>query len=116
MPRRLSYGLGALLFLVLLALIVWQGSFAGSFPDFAHDDPDQTFVFSGISILIFLLFVWLGFYFTRLLWKLWVERASNRPGSRIKTKLVAGAVLLSVMPVFFMVLWSVYVLNNSIDK
>ncbi len=116
MPRRLSYGLGALLFLVLLALIVWQGSFPGSFTSFAPGDPDQIFVFYGLSILIFLLFVWLGFYFTRLLWKLWVERASDRPGSRIKTKLVAGALLLSVMPVFFMVLWSVYVLNNSMSK
>ena len=115
MPRRLSYGLGALLFLVLLALIVWQGSFPGSF-NFTSDDPDQAFVFYGLSILIFLLFVWLGFYFTRLLWRLWIERASNRPGSRIKTKLVAGALLLSAMPVFFMVLWSVYVLNNSMSK
>ncbi|MDP9054723.1 MAG: ATP-binding protein [Acidobacteriota bacterium] len=115
MPRRLSYAFGALLFIALLALIVWQGSFPGSFT-LAPDDPDQTFVFYGLSILIFLLFVWLGFYFTRLLWKLWVERASDRPGSRIRTKLVAGALLLSVMPVFFMVLWSVYVLNNSMSK
>ena len=52
----------------------------------------------------------------RLLWKLWIERASNRPGSRIKTKLVAGALLLSAMPVFFMVMFSFSVLNNSIRK
>jgi two-component system, NtrC family, nitrogen regulation sensor histidine kinase NtrY len=115
MPRRLSYGLGALFFILSLALVVWQGSFPGSFFS-PSDDPDQTFVFSGISILIFLLFVWLGFMLVRLLWKLWIERASDRLGSRIKNKLVAGALLLSVMPVFFMVLFSVYVLNNSIGK
>src|SRR6185312_888694 len=110
------YGIGAILFVVSMVLIVWQVSFAGSFESFATGDPDQTVVFYGISILIFLLFVWLGFMLVRLLWKLWIERASNRPGSRIKTKLVAGALLLSAMPVFFMVMFSFSVLNNSIRK
>src|ERR1700761_4197116 len=108
MPKRLLYGFGAVLFIVSVTLIVWQGSFSGSFGKFAPDDPDQTFVFYGISILIFLLFVWLGFMLVRLIWKLWIERRSDRLGSRIKTKLVVGALLLSVMPVFFMVLFSVY--------
>ncbi len=54
--------------------------------------------------------------FVRLIWKIWIERASDRLGSRIKTKLVAGALMLSVMPVFFMVFFSVYVLNNSMGK
>jgi two-component system, NtrC family, nitrogen regulation sensor histidine kinase NtrY len=116
MPRRLTYGIGAILFIVSVTLIVWQGSFSGSFGTFAPDDPDQTFIFYGISILIFLLFVWLGFMLIRLLWKIWIERSSNRTGSRIKTKLVAGALLLSAMPVFFMVMFSFYVLNNSIGK
>jgi len=115
MPRRLTYGIGTIVFFVSVILIVWQGSFSGSL-GFAPDDPDQTFIFSGISILIFLLFVWLGFMLVRMLWKLWIERASDRPGSRIKTKLVAGALLLSAMPVFFMVMFSFYVLNNSINK
>src|SRR5580704_18818314 len=116
MPRRLLYGLGAVLFIVSVALIVWQGSFSGSFGSFAPDDPDQTIVVYGVSTIIFLVFVYLGFMLMRLIWKIWMERASDRPGSRIKTKLVAGALMLSVMPVFFMVLFSVYVLNNSIGK
>lgn len=116
MPRRLLYALGAVLFLVSVALIVWQSSFPGSFGSFAPDDADQTFVLYGISILIFLIFVYLGFMLVRLIWKLWIERTSDRIGSRIKTKLVVGALLLSVMPVFFMVLFSVNVLNNSIRK
>ena len=38
-------------------------------------------------------------------------------GSRIRTKLVVGASLaLSLMPVFFMVLFSVYVLNATMQK
>src|SRR6202167_4602879 len=115
MPRRLLYGLYAVLFIVSVALIVWQGSFSGSFGSFAPDE-DQTFVVYGVSTIIFLVFVYLGFMLVRLIWRIWIERASDRLGSRIKTKLVAGALMLSVMPVFFMVLFSVYVLNNSIGK
>jgi|SRR6185312_14866754 len=115
MTKRLLYVLGALLFIASVTLIVWQSSFSGSLA-LVPDDPDQTFVFYGLSILIFLIFVWLGFMIVRLLWKLWVERSNDRPGSRIKTKLVVGALLLSIMPVFFMVLFSVEVLNNSIRK
>jgi two-component system, NtrC family, nitrogen regulation sensor histidine kinase NtrY len=116
MSKRLLYGLGAVLFIVSVTLIVWQGSFSGSFGSFAPVDPDQTFVVYGVSTIIFLVFVYLGFMFVRLIWKIWIERASDRPGSRIKTKLVAGALMLSVMPVFFMVYFSVYVLNNSMGK
>src|SRR5579863_2036158 len=116
MPRRLLYGLYAVLFIVSVTLIVWQGSFSGSFGTFVPEDPDQTFVVYGVSTIIFLVFVYLGFMFVRLIWKIWIERASDRPGSRIKTKLVAGALMLSVMPVFFMVYFSVYVLNNSMGK
>src|SRR5579863_4240910 len=116
MSRRLLYGLGAILFVVSLTLIVWQGSFSGSFGTFAPNDPDVTFVVYGVSTIIFLVFVYLGFMLVRLIWRIWIERASDRLGSRIKTKLVAGALMLSVMPVFFMVLFSVYVLNNSIGK
>ena len=115
MPKRLVYGLYAVVFIVSVTLIVWQGSFSGSFGSFAPDD-HETFVIYGVSTIIFLVFVYLGFMFVRLIWKIWLERASDRPGSRIKTKLVAGALMLSVMPVFFMVFFSVYVLSNSMGK
>ncbi len=116
MPRRLLYSLGAVLLLVSVTLIVWLGSFSGSLGSFADLDPDQTIVVYGVSTIIFLLFVYLGFMLVKLIWKVWIERTSHRPGSRIKTKLVAGALMLSVTPVFFMVLFSISVLNNSLAK
>jgi two-component system, NtrC family, nitrogen regulation sensor histidine kinase NtrY len=116
MPKRLFYGFATVLFVVSITLIIWQGSFSGSFGSFAPDDAEQTFVFYGVSILIFLLMVTLGFMLVRLIVKLWVERKSDRVGSRIRTKLVVGALALSLMPVFFMVLFSVYVLNATITK
>ncbi len=73
----------------------------------------MTFVFYGISILIVLLMVTLSFMLARLIVKLWIERSHDRPGSRISTKLVVGALALSLMPVFFMVLFNVYVLSRT---
>ena len=114
LPKRLRHVLGAILLAASVTLVVWQGSF--SVGSFAPDDPEQTFVFYGISILIFLLMVTLGFMLVRLIVKLWIERSHDRPGSRISTKLVVGALALSVMPVFFMVLFNVYVLNRTMQK
>ena len=45
---------------------------------------------------------------------LYIERQSNREGSRIKSKLVMGALALSFLPVVFMVLWGVEVLNFNL--
>lgn len=114
MPKRLLHVFGAILLIASVTLVVWQGSF--SVGSFAPGDPEQTFVFYGISILIILLMVTLGFMLARLIIKLWIERSQDRPGSRISTKLVVGALALSLMPVFFMVLFNVYVLNRTMQK
>jgi two-component system nitrogen regulation sensor histidine kinase NtrY len=114
--KKLRYILGAIFLIASLTLVIWQGSFAGSLGDFAPDDPAQTFVFYGISILIFLLMVTLGFMLVRLIVKLWLERQKDRVGSRIRTRLVVGALALSIMPVFFMVLFNFYVLNATMQK
>jgi PAS domain S-box-containing protein len=114
MPKRLRHVLGAILLAASVTLVVWQGSF--SVGSFAPDDPEQTFVFYGISILIVLLMVTLSFMLAKTIVKLWIERSRDRPGSRISTKLVVGALALSMMPVFFMVLFNVYVLNRTMQK
>jgi len=44
----------------------------------------------------------------------YVARQARRLGSRIRTKLVVGAMLLSCVPVFFLVLWSYEVLNVNL--
>src|SRR5579864_1243046 len=114
MKKRLLYGSGLLLLIVSATLVIWQGSF--DFGGYAPIDPTQTFIFWAVSTLIFLLMVTLGFMLVRIGVKLYIERRSNREGSRIKTKLVIGALALSSMPVFFMVLFSYHVLNRNLDK
>ncbi len=114
MKQRLLYGSGIVALAILVALLVWQGSF--TLGDYGPENPTQTYLYWAISTLVFLLTLTLGFMLLRTAVKLYIERRSNRQGSRIKTKLVVGALALSFLPVFFLVLWSVYVLNRNLDK
>jgi two-component system nitrogen regulation sensor histidine kinase NtrY len=112
--RRILYGGAIVLLAILVALVVWQGSF--NFGKYGPSDPQQTFVFWAISSLIFVLMVTLGFILVRTVVKLYIGRRSNREGSRIQTKLVAGALALSITPALFLVLFSYEVLNRNLDK
>ena len=114
MKNRILYGSALVLLIISATLVIWQGSF--DFGGFRPSDPQQTFTFWAVSILIFLLMVTLGFMLVRIGVKLYMEGRSNREGSRFKTKLVIGALVLSFTPVFFMVLFSVHVLNRTLEK
>ncbi|HZT30011.1 MAG TPA: ATP-binding protein [Bryobacteraceae bacterium] len=114
MKKRFLYGSAIAVLAILVALVVWQGSF--TFGEYAPADPSQTFAYWAISSLIFLLMVTLAFILCRNFVKLYVERRSNQQGSRIKTKLMIGALALSFMPVLFLFLFSYAVLNRNLDK
>ena len=112
--KRLLFGSGVVLLAILVTLVVWQGSF--TLGSFAPSSLQQTFLFWVLSTVIFILTVTLGFILFRTGVKLYLERQSNRPGSHIKSKLIVGAIALSVLPVFFLVLWSVSVLNRNLES
>jgi two-component system, NtrC family, nitrogen regulation sensor histidine kinase NtrY len=114
MRKRLILGSGVLLLILLVTLVVWQGSF--NLSPFAPSSLQQTYLFWAVSTLIFVLTVTLGFNLFRTAVRLYIERQSNRPGSHIKSKLIGGAIALSVLPVFFLVLWSVSVLNRNLES
>jgi len=111
MLKVLRYGFAAVLLIASVLVVFWQGSLRFNF---RPEDPEQTFVFFAISLLIFLLMVTLGFMLMRIVVKLWIDRRSDKPGSRIRTKLVIGALALSLMPVFFMVVFNSYVMNRTL--
>ncbi len=114
MKSRLVYGVGVVLLALLVALIIWQGSF--TFGNYGPATPAQTELYWALSTLVFLLTVTLAFMLFRTGVKLYIERRTNTEGSRIRTRLVVGALTLSFLPVFFLVIWSVYVLNRNLDK
>jgi two-component system nitrogen regulation sensor histidine kinase NtrY len=114
MKTRLLYGSGILALTILVTLVVWQGSF--TLGDYGPGDPTQTSLYWAVSTLVFILTLTIGFMLFRTGVKLYIERRSNREGSRIRTKMVVGALALSFMPVFFLVLWSVSLLNRNLEK
>lgn len=114
MRKRHLFAAGVVVFAILLTLVVWQVSF--TFGEFGPTNAAQTFLFWAVSTLIFLLTVTLGFMLFRETVKLYLERQRSREGSRIRSKLVFGALALSLLPVVFLVLFSYAVLNRTLDK
>lgn len=112
MKRRIWYGSAITLLLVSIVLVVSQTSF--NLGQFGPSTPYLTFVYWALSSLIFLLMVTLGFILFRTILKLYIERQSNRDGTRIKSKLVVGALALSCIPVCFMASFSYQVLNRNL--
>jgi hypothetical protein len=76
----------------------------------------QTFVFAALSALIFLALVALIFVLLRTLLKLYLERQAGTAGSRFRSKMVLGALVLSFGPVIAMFLFAYGLMNRSIDK
>jgi PAS domain S-box-containing protein len=110
------FGSAVVLLSILASLVVSQGSFNLTPFTSGPSNIQQTYLFWAVSTLIFILTVTLGFMLFRTVVKLYIERQTNRPGSHIKSKLIGGALALSVLPIFFLVLWSVSVLNLNLDK
>ncbi len=114
MKQKLLYGLGVLSLTVLVCLLVWQGSF--SFGDFTPAGPQQVTIFWAVSTVVFLLTVLIGFLLFRTFVKIYLERQRNREGSRLRTKLLVAALGITILPVFFFAVFSVFVLNRNLDK
>ena len=114
MRKRYILGSALLLLVILLALVIWQVSF--NFGEYGPATAVQTFVLWAISTLVFVLTVTLGFMLFRTGVKLYIQRTAGREGSRIQTKLVAGALALSLLPVIFLVMFSYAILNRNVEK
>ncbi len=103
-----------LVLLVLIGLSFWQTSL--DFGDFRPENTTDTFVLWGVSTLVVIGMITLAFVVARSLLKVYVERRQNKLGSHIKTKLVAAALALSVVPVAVHVTYSIVLLNRNVDK
>src|SRR6202167_4122159 len=114
MRKRYLFASGLVLLAILLALVEWQVSF--DFGEYGPANSAQTSVFWAVSTLIFILTVTLGFMLFRTGVKLYIQRQADREGSRIQTKLVAGALALSLLPVMFLVMFSYVILNRNVEK
>lgn len=99
---------------LLLAILVSETAFDLNF--LRPGNNQDIVVFAALSALIFLLFVALTFVLMRNLLKLFAERRLGVLGSKFRTRMVAGALLLSSLPVMVMYWFAYGLLNRSIDK
>ena len=112
MKKRLIYGFLLVLLALCVLFVAWEGSF--NTDKFWPQNPTQTLIYWAVSSLTFLLMVILGWKLCHEFVKLYVERQSRREGSRIKSKLVIGALTLSFVPVFFLVLFMYEAMNHAL--
>ena len=111
--QELIYFLAIGVFL-LRAVIVSQASF--DLPFLNPGSNQQLAFFAALSILIFLLFVALTVVLGRNLIKLFAERRLGVLGSKFRTRIVVGGLLLSFLPVIFMFFFAYGLMNHTIDK
>ncbi len=99
---------------LLFTAILAQATFKLTF--LQPDTSEETIIFAAVSALIFLLFIALTFVLIRTLLRLYAERKVGLLGSRFRSHMVMGALLLSLGPVIFLFLFSYGLLNRSIEK
>jgi PAS domain S-box-containing protein len=114
-PHRQSvtWLLGGMVLVLLTVLVALQafGLWSG-LPDTASD----TLLLYALSSLNFVAFVLFSFIFIRSLLKLRRERREKQLGSKIKTRLVAHFIAVSLLPIAAMAVFSYLFVNRSIEK
>jgi nitrogen fixation/metabolism regulation signal transduction histidine kinase len=98
----------------LFAIIFAQATFNLTF--LQPDTSQETIIFAAVSALIFLLFVALTFVLLRTLLRLYAERKAGALGSKFRSQMVLGALLLSLGPVVFLFLFAYGLMNRSVEK
>jgi nitrogen fixation/metabolism regulation signal transduction histidine kinase len=112
--RRIAVAvLGSLAFVVLL-LLVAENSFNLKF--LATENTGSILLFTALSALSFLLFLTLFVLLLRNILKLYASEQSRVLGSRLRTRMLLGALLLSVAPALFMLFFNYLLMNRSIDR
>lgn len=111
--KGLSIALGTCL-LVLLAALAALNAFNKRFLD--PETTGQIFIYTGLSIVAFLLFVAVLIMLVRNVLKLYADQRSRVMGTRLRTRMLWGAVLVSLLPISFMFSFSYLLLNRAVER
>lgn len=104
----------AMISLPLFAILFSLSSFEMRFLD--PKTSGQTVSLVALTLLVSLLFGGLTFVLLRNLIKVFAERRSGVLGSKFRTRLVVGSLLLSFVPVIVMFWFSYGLMNRSIER
>ncbi len=111
--QRWTLGIGAALLTLLLAAVFTFGSLDVPFEPKNWREAMALYAVSSFitaALLVFLLIL------TRTVLRLWAERSKEQLGARFKTKMVVGAMALSLLPVLFMFFVSYSLLNRTLGR
>jgi two-component system, NtrC family, nitrogen regulation sensor histidine kinase NtrY len=109
--RIIMLGAGAFLLLALLSSLQ-----AWNLPFLQPHSAGLVLLFTLLSIVAFLAFVVLLVLLSRNILKLYADQRSRVLGSRLRSRMLIGALLLSLAPALFMFFFSYYLMNRSIDR
>jgi two-component system nitrogen regulation sensor histidine kinase NtrY len=111
--RAFVITLGVCLFLLFLSLATLNAFN----PRFLNpSSPLQTLVYVSLSVIGFLLFVGVLVLLVRNVLKLYADQRSRILGTRLRTRMLSGAVLVSIVPLVFMFAFSYLLMNRAVDR
>jgi len=76
----------------------------------------QIVIFTGLSIVTFLLFVAVLILLVRNVLKLYADQRSRVMGTRLRARMLWGALLVSLIPIASMYAFSYLLLNRAVDR
>jgi hypothetical protein len=76
----------------------------------------ESMLFIGLSLVAFLLFVAVLVLLVRNVLKLYADQRNRVMGTRLRTRMLWGAVLVSFIPLVFMFLFSYGLMNRAVDR
>ena len=112
--RRLRWAVRSLAFAVLLGIVFVLGSI--NVPFLEPDEPSEVILLYVFSGAVFLAFVIYALVLTRYLVRLYTEHRQQVLGAKFKTKMVAGALALSLLPVVALFFISYALVNRTLGK
>ena len=101
---------GLILFLVLAGLNAFNTHFLSPV------NTGRILLFTGLSVVAFLLFVAVLLLLVRNVLKLYADQRSRVLGARLRTRMLTGAVLVSLIPIAFMFAFSYGLMNRAVDR
>src|SRR6266403_2872780 len=109
--QRWGLAFGGILLTLLMAAVFTFGSLNVPFEPRSWRDVMVLYAVSSFITAAFLVF---GLILARTILRLWAERSREQLGARFKTKMVVGAMAISLLPIIFMFIVSYSLINRSL--
>src|SRR6266478_549647 len=109
--QRWGLAIGGILLTLLMAAVFTFGSLNVPFEPKSWRDVMGLYAVSSLITAACLVF---GLILARTTLRLWAERSREQLGARFKTKMVVGAMAISLLPIVFMFIVSYSLINRSL--